>query len=649
MGKYKKYKYGFVKAGTAVFDVKLGKVNENANTIIELLRNVYPEKYDLIVFPELCITGYSCQDRFFNSSVQENVENALTSIALQGSTCKNQLLVIGAPLRNNGKIYNCAVVMQGGDIIAVIPKTFLPNYNEYYEARWFASALDASKDTIDIGCKKDIPFGTDIIIQNDISGIKLACEICEDLWVQIPPSCMHAVMGANIIANPSASNEIIAKKAYRRDLVKMQSGRLNCAYVYSSAGSGESSSDLVYGGHQIIASCGTIVSEDSYLCGMQDEKHPDTGFVMGAVIDLDKIDNDRAKMNSFHGITKTGYRIIRTGERDYSDDPLLPDVINPYPFIPSDNSKKYERCMEILSLQASGLATRLKKSGIKKCIIGVSGGLDSTLALLVIKEAYTRLKMPLSDIIGVTMPGFGTTAQTKTSADELMECLGITKKTVDITKACLQQMYDIGHPYDLYDVTYENIQARERTKTLMNIANQESGLVVGTGDLSEAALGWCTFNADHISMYNVNASVPKTLVSFIVKSYAKYSAIKYSDNKLCDILNAICDTTISPELLPPDKDGNMQSTEQTIGKYDLHDFFLYHAIRNSFDYDKIFEMAKIAFRLFATEEEISKTLKIFTTRFDNSQWKRNCTPDGPKVGSVALSPRGDWRMPADFC
>lgn len=632
-------KYGFIKVATGVFDVKIGNPSENAKSIKELIKKADEQEVELLVLPELCMTGYSCQDMFLRNDLIVSAENHLGNILYEFETY-DVMLVIGMPVRSNGLLFNCAVVALHGEVLAVIPKTYLPNYNEYYEKRWFASACDAVSDRVTL-LGDEVPFGTDIIIESD-NGIRLSCEICEDLWVNVPPSCEHTLYGANIIANLSASNDIVTKKNYRRELVKMQSAKCNCAYLYSSAGSGESTADIVYGGHQIIASCGNIFAEtDNYLLGYEP-------LLVTSVIDVEKIDNDRIKANSYRPAKNRNYTRINVLQGNihatYSD--MIPPVYaNAYPFVPSNPATMKERCQEIIMIQAAGLATRLRKTEIRKSVIGVSGGLDSTLALLVVAKAYEMLGYPTSDIIGITMPGFGTTKQTKNSADALMDLIGTEKRTIDITDACRQHMKDITHPDDLYDVTFENIQARERTQILMDVANQVCGLVIGTGDLSEIALGWCTYNGDHMSMYAVNSSVPKTLVKFLIAEYAT----SFATPELKKVLDDVCNTKISPELLPPDENGEIkQDTEETIGKYDLHDFFLYYFVRNGFSGEKLLALAKFAFKGKISDVQIEKTLDIFLNRFRQNQFKRNCMPDGPKVGSVALSPRGDWRMPSDM-
>lgn len=630
--------YGFVEVATAVFPVSPGNVNKNTKAIMDIIQETKTNTA-LMVFPELCITGYTCQDMFLHSDLISDAEEAIKIITtLSASANPDTIFVVGAPLRNSGKLYNCAIFINKGKIIAVVPKTYLPNYNEFYERRHFASADDSDDDTINICNMTDIPFGTDIII--DVAGddFKIGCELCEDLWVPNPPSAMLARHGVHVVVNPSASNEIVSKKEYRRDLVRMQSARCNCAYVYSSAGYGESTTDVVYSGHQIIASCGSIYAEEMYDYGSE-------ALITKAVIDIEKIENDQVKMNSMHGKTGVKYRTVSIC-RNYNS-VAIPQKINPYPFIPSIKGKRMQRCSEIMRIQALGLVKRLDSTGIKKCVIGISGGLDSTLALLVIAEAYKILGYPTKDIIGITMPGFGTTEKTKDSAYRLMELIGTTTMAIDIRQACVQHMSDIKHDLNNYDVTYENVQARERTQILMDVANQEGALVIGTGDMSELALGWCTYNGDHMSMYAVNVSVPKTLVKFIIETYAE-NAKNAGNDDIYNVLIEICNTTISPELLPPDENGEIkQSTEQSIGKYDLHDFFLYHFIRNGFGTKKILEMACVAFENI-TRKQIEETMDIFINRFKHNQFKRNCIPDGPKVGSVALSPRGDWRMPSDY-
>ena len=630
-------KSGYIKAVAVHMQTSLARPMDNAKEIVKQVKQYTKENADLIVFGELTISGYSCGDLFLQSYMNEQCKKAVTYLC-ENLEPSDTLIAIGAPVKKDSMLFNCALIFKGNELLGAVPKTFVPNYGEFYEKRWFTPAEQRFSDEISLSeimsenQKEDklIPFTPNLIVEGR-NGIRLACEICEDLWVNIPPSSFHASAGANVIANLSASNDVVTKPEYRNDLVRMHSGTNMCAYVYCSSGSGESTTDLVFSGHNIIAANASILSES-------------TKEAACALIDIERIENDRTKNNSFlyaASQNTASRRYVRVKTKAQSIE-HWPQTLNPYPFVPFEKERA-GRCKEIMRLQATGLAERLTKIGIRKCIIGVSGGLDSTLALLVIKEAYDMLGWSLKDIIGITMPGFGTTDLTKTNSWKLMEQLGITIRMVDITKSCLQHFEDIGHRRDIYDVTYENTQARERTQILMDVANKEGGIVVGTGDMSELALGWCTYNGDHMSMYGVNASVPKTLVKYLVKAYAELHA------EVKDTLESICDTLISPELLPPDAQGNIaQSTEATIGKYDLHDFFMYHFLRNGFTKEKIQKLAEIAFaQKNVTKEEIASTLDNFFRRFYAQQFKRSCLPDGPKVGTVSLSPRGDWRMPSD--
>ena len=637
-------KSGYIKAVAVHMKTSLGRPMENAKEIVRQAVHYTKNQADLIVFGELSISGYSCGDLFLQSFMEEQCRMAITYLC-DNLPQSDTLIAVGAPLRKDGMLFNTALIFKGNELLGIVPKTFVPNYKEFYEKRWFAGADQRFSDTIrydeifydeggSLNNERTFPFTPNLIVEGR-NGIHLACEICEDLWVNIPPSSFHASAGANVIANLSASNDVVTKPEYRRDLVRMQSGTNMCAYVYCSSGSGESTTDLIFSGHNIIAANGTILADSNKEA-------------TEALIDLERINNDRIKNNSisyaaarYSQMASNGKGYVRLHTQT-SSVAHWPESLNPYPFVPSEEERA-GRCKEIMRLQATGLAERLTKIGIRKCVIGVSGGLDSTLALLVIKEAYDMLGWPLTDIIGITMPGFGTTDLTKTNSWKLMEQLGITIRMINITDACLQHFEDIGHKRDSYDVTYENTQARERTQILMDIANKEGGIVVGTGDMSELALGWCTYNGDHMSMYAVNVSVPKTLVKYLVRAYAELHPTVH------DTLESICDTIISPELLPPDAQGNIaQSTEATIGKYDLHDFFLYHFVRNGFTKEKIQKLAEIAFaQKNVTKEEIASTLDNFFRRFYAQQFKRSCLPDGPKVGTVSLSPRGDWRMPSD--
>lgn len=614
--------YGYIKAATATFDVQVAGVDANVERMTELIGKAREQQVELLVFPELCITGYSCGDLFLTRRLLNQALEGLRRLtkATAGSLC---LVVAGAPLCHNERLYNCAVFIQDGQMRAIVPKSYIPGYKEFYEKRWFASGKQIRAEE-----EMGVPFGTHVMVQLG-SDVRVAAEICEDLWVSDSPSIRHCLNGADLVVNLSASNETVSKKTYRQDLVKMQSAKCMCGYIYASSGEGESTTDLVFSGHCMIAENGSIKAE-SYRA---------KEGLLTALIDVQKLQNDRMKMNSENeAVDMDAYVRVQLLRDTFGH---LPGSVDAYPFVPADETKRRERCQEILELQAYGLYERLKKTGLKKAVIGISGGLDSTLALLVVLEAYRKLGRPARDIIAITMPGFGTSDHTLHNAGRLMELCGVTVRTISIAEACRQHMRDIGHAEDLYDVTYENIQARERTQILMDVANQEGGLVIGTGDLSETALGWCTFNGDHMSMYGVNISIPKTLVKYLVSSYARMYP------ELSEVLESICDTVISPELLPLAADGGIsQSTEATIGKYDIHDFVLYHFIRNGFEREKIVALARIAFPQ-VSSDTIERTTETFFRRFFSQQFKRSCMPDGPKVGSVSLSPRGDWRMPSD--
>lgn len=541
---------------------------------------------------------------------------------------KSVLVCVGMPVEDHGKLYNCAVYVQGGTIIGVIPKTYIPNYGEFYEKRWFVSSTCRKTETIKL-CGSIVPFSEKLLLRGD-DGIVIGTEICEDLWVDSPPSGLLSRAGATVIVNPSASNDVIGKRQYRRDLVKMQSGRCRCAYVYASCGAGESSTDLVFSGHCMIAENGKMINETENV--MENEK-----MIIG-VVDIEKCINDRRKFNSdvWADIPDVMEAPIFTSGWPQ----ILPNQVEPYPFVPGDNVTRSARCEEILNMQAKGLIQRLRATNIKDVVLGLSGGLDSTLALIVCCRAFDYLENDRKNIHCVSMPGFGTSEKTKEISRKLAEEFGVSFKEIDIKKSCSVHMKDIGHKTDVYDVTYENIQARERTQVLFDLANMLNALVIGTGDMSELALGWCTYNGDHMSNYAVNIGVPKTLVKWIVKYYAEVTRSK--------VLNDVFELPISPELLPTDKDGEIsQKTEESIGKYDLHDFFLYHFLRNGFGSVKIQKLAEIAFPQIGADE-IAKTLQIFYQRFRTQQFKRSCIPDGVKIGSVALSPRGDLRLSSDL-
>lgn len=610
--------------------VALGNPAENANRILAMVKDNMENS--VIVFPELCMTGYTCADMFrFGYLLDEALrQTACLASRLKKEGCGRYTVIVGVPIANENMLFNCAAVLNDGEIVGIVPKTYIPNYNEFYEARWFSSACKSSAKTINV-LNKEIPFGTDLLFK--VGNATIGIEICEDLWTPIPPSTYAALSGANILVNLSASNEIISKKEYRRQLVAVHSAKTISAYIYSSAGVEESSTDMVFSGHSLIASNGKILSENIY---------PKTAHVESAVIDMEVLENDRRRMTTFMPTSENHpFRVIELKEKvsnhEYVDYP-------PYPFVPSNANDIKTRCMEITNLQANGLATRLRHTNIDKMVIGISGGLDSTLALLVAVRACEINNTPLSNIYCVTMPGFGTTDRTRNNAEKLVELLGCKLQTIDIKKEATLHMEMMGRSTEYQgpdDVTFENVQARIRTLYLMNLANQEGALVIGTGDLSELALGWCTYNGDHMSMYAVNVGIPKTLVKYLVLNYSEIYP------KLTEVLHDICDTPISPELVPTQNGEMVQKTEDSIGKYDLHDFFLYHFLRNGFSPTKIYDIAYKAFMGKVTPEEIKTTLNTFLRRFASQQFKRSCLPDGPKVGSVALSPRGDLRMPSD--
>lgn len=612
---------------------------ENANYICQYIEQY--RKHEVIVFPELCITGYSCADLFNQRYLIEQSMKAIEKIA-EFTVVKNinTLIAVGAPIRTDNQLFNCAVLIQKGKILGVVPKTFIPNYNEFYEDRWFASGSKTISKYVQIG-NQNCPFGNDLLFvckDNQMNPVVIGVEICEDLWMPIPPSSHMSLHGANVILNLSASNDIVTKKKYREDIVRIQSAKCICGYIYCSAGSDESTTDVVFSGHKVVADNGSILTSNH-----REECH--------SFIDIDRINNDRIKYNSFmQEVNEKEYRCIGFTLDEYFDKEEFIKVnnISAYPFVPQSSEHRLERCREILQIQATGLAQRLRKIGCGKVVIGISGGLDSTLALLVAYEAFIQSKLDVSGILGITMPGFGTTNRTKNNADKLMECLGITSIEIPIHEACMQHLKDIDHLDHNYDITYENVQARERTQILFDMANKHNAIVVGTGDLSELALGWCTYNGDHMSNYAVNSSIPKTLVRYIIENYELKTTMRTDINKLKEILADILATPVSPELLPPDKDGNIaQVTEDSIGSYALHDFFLYHTIRNGFTPNKVYNLAIFAFSD-VDKKVIKDTLKVFYKRFFTQQFKRSCLPDGPKVGSVCLSPRGDWRMPSDI-
>lgn len=630
---------GLVRVGAAVPSLALGNVKENMKRHLAMMREAKEKHVSIVTFPELSLTGYTCGDLFFQRRLLDDVTDAL--LALKDEMPEGILAVVGAPLEIEGALYNCAVVLHKGEIISAVPKTFLPNNGEFYEKRWFQSG-DARRDASAAIPKLKTDVCRQAIFEME-DGVRFGIELCEDLWAPLPPSTMLSVEGAEIILNLSASNELLSKREYRQQLISQQSARCQCGYVYVSAGMGESSSDLVFSGHSVIASCGTVIREnEGYLAD---------NYLMTADIDIDRIRADRMKQSSFadcaaqvRAMWKQAPNILRTMENALLSDDAAPDYrVSKHPFIPSDKASRQLRCAQILAMQATALARRLAVTG-GKVVVGISGGLDSTLALLAACKAVDMLHLPRTNILGITMPCFGTTDRTYHNALDLMTSLGVSQREIPIHNAVRQHFADIGHDESDHSVTYENCQARERTQVLMDVANKIGAIVLGTGDLSEIALGWCTYNADHMSMYGVNSGVPKTLVRWVIQTAAENEA--FSSSREC--LQSILDTPISPELLPPDERGNiLQQTEDVVGPYALHDFFLYYAIRFGYPPKKVFDLCCIAFKDDFSCETILKWLKNFYRRFWTQQFKRNCMPDGVKIGSIALSPRGDWRMPSD--
>ncbi len=608
----------------------------NTGIIVDLISTLSERSADMCVFPELCITGYTCGDLFHYSTM---IDSAMESLCrLVKSTDGNRMLVwVGAPLVHDGAMYNCAIAIADGRVLGVVPKVYIPSYNEFYEKRWWASGHGVS-GSIDLGQLGTVPFGPGLIVSTP-SGIRVSAEICEDLWATIPPSSKASLNGARILVNLSASNDLTGKYDYLLDLIKGQSARCISAYVYASAGFGESSTDLVFDGKCIIAENGTFLAVS--------KRWTRQSHYVIADIDIRALDRDRLHFNTFHDCASdNAMPSVRAEAPDaYTEDPEeLYHYYSPTPFVPSDDDDIDRRATEIINIQTAGLARRLAVTHSKTAVIGVSGGLDSTLALLVTARAFDTLGLDRKGIIGVTMPGFGTTGRTHGNALTMMKTLGVTVREISIVPSVSQHFSDIGHDPSVHDVTYENSQARQRTMLLMDIANQEEGMVIGTGDLSELALGWATYNGDHMSMYGVNAGVPKTLVRYLVRWFAARSADESERTALLDVI----DTPISPELIPADDKGNItQKTEDLVGPYELHDFFLYHTLRYGRSAKEIFRLAQKVFDGRFDAETIGHWLRTFNRRFFSQQFKRSCMPDGPKVGSVCLSPRGDWRMPSD--
>lgn len=641
-------KDGFIKVAACTPEIQVADVDFNVDKIISQLEKCREEGVKVAVFPELCITGYTCQDLFFQNALLDKAMEGVVKIA-KTTADSDMLVAVGMPVRAKGKLYNCAAVIQDGEVRAFVPKTHLPNYNEFYEARHFAPYRGecAAIDLREYGQLEFIPpMEQTVFVCEEIPELVVGFELCEDLWVADPVSNYLAKAGATLICNLSASDEVIGKDSYRRQLVSNQSARLVAGYIYCSAGDGESTQDMVFSGHNIIAENGSILAESRLF---------ENGITISE-IDFKKLAFERRKISTYPASAEWDYSSKDSGFLNMENisrerfsfeigETALTRKFAKTPFIPSNQAERNERCHLILQMQSHGLMKRIAHTHSKTVVIGISGGLDSTLALLVCVMAMDLLKRPHTDIVAVTMPCFGTTKRTRSNAEILCDALGVTFREVDISKAVLQHFEDIGHDFNDHSVVFENGQARERTKVLMNIANQVSGMVVGTGDLSELALGWATYNGDHMSMYGVNASIPKTLVRHIVQYYGDTC----TSDTLRDVLYDILDTPVSPELLPTDESGTemTQKTEDLVGPYELHDFFLYYGIRWGFEPSKVKRLAKYAFEGDYPDEVIDKWLKTFYRRFFSQQFKRSCLPDGAKIGSVTLSPRGDWRMPSD--
>lgn len=627
--------YGFVRVAAASPIVKIADCEFNTDTIINIVDEAEKQSAAAVLFTENSLTAHTAADLFLQHTLLNSAVESLKRIC-EHSNKVSAIIIIGMPLEVDSQLYNVAVVIHQGKIKGIVPKTFIPNYNEFYEKRWFSPAAELNRSIVTL-LGQEVPIGADIVF--DTPTFSFAIEICEDLWTAIPPSCFHSLHGAEIIFNLSASNEVTGKTAYRRNLVAQQSSRCMGAYVYTSSGFGESTTDGVFSGHTIIAENGDVLSEGAKLC------HENQ--LITADIDVDLIRHERLKNKSFSTLEYKGffnleYRHINIGSEDKVFD--LDRAVERYPFIASGGASSSDYFKDILEIQAEGLAKRLTHAGVTKSVIGISGGLDSTLALLSVVKTYDKLGIGRDNIVGITMPGFGTTGRTYNNSIKLMEMLGITVKEISIAKSVLQHFEDIGHDPKVHDVTYENSQARERTQILMDYANRINGMVIGTGDLSELALGWCTYNGDHMAMYGVNAGIPKTLVQAVVK----WASENYGDAELQAILSDVVNTPVSPELLPTIENGEVgQITEDLVGPYMLHDFFLYYALKYGFTPSKIFYLARYAFKEEFSDKEILKWMKVFFRRFFTQQFKRSCMPDGPKVVSVSLSPRANWRMPSD--
>ncbi len=619
--------YGYYRVASAVNKTIVGNPAKNAEEIIKLIQDAYAKEVSVVVFPELTLTGYTASDLFLNQSLIA-AQNEQLYYILQRTEAMNTIAIIGFALLEADRLYNCAAVLQSGKILGIVPKSYLPNKKEFYEKRQFVTGRDITRTTTELW-GEEIPFGVDLLFK-DAKEMTFGVEICEDLWAVTPPSNHMANNGANLLFNLSASNELIGKAEYREELVRTQSGRCMAAYVYASAGVGESTTDTVYGGHAIISEYGSTLA--------QNERFSLESSLITADVDLERLRWLRLNESSYSDGRRKKTRTIKV--ENLPQITTLERAINPLPFVPSRFAEKEHRCDEIVHIQAHGLIKRMSHAHIKKAVIGISGGLDSTLALLSTHRAYEIMGWDYANIIAVTMPGFGTTSRTKSNAVKLCEALGVTLRTIDITDISHKEFEAIEHDVDEHSVTYENVQARARTSILMNMANKEGGLVIGTGDLSEVALGWSTYNGDHMSMYAINAGIPKTLIQYVIE-YFKH------DETIADVIDDILNTPISPELLPHKEDEIVQETESIVGPYALHDFFLYHFIKYGARPRKIRFLAGLAFEGTYDEETITKWLKLFLRRFFTQQFKRSCMPDGPKVGTISLSPRADWKMASD--
>lgn len=635
--------HGYVRCAVVTPRLVLGAPHENAQEVASAVEALAQESVQVAVFPELCLTGYSCADLFFQRALLDAALEALDVVA--AATAEHGIAVlVGLPCELGGRLFNCAAFVSGGRVQGVVPKTFIPNRGEFYERRWFAPASALSVSVLSLG-EQRIPVGTDILFRaSNVPGCVLGVELCEDLWCVEPPSGKLALAGATVLANLSASDELLGKRAYRDALVRQQSGRALAAYLYASAGPWESSTDVVYSGHGMIAENGSMLVET--------ERFSFETCWEVADVDVDFLTHERLSNSSFSdGALSGSYRVVEFVlpgtsdlETELEDTGPVGRPVTRQPFVPHNEAMRDHHCEEIFTIQATALSRRIRHIGLKSVTIGVSGGLDSTLALLVCVRAFDMMGLPRSGIVAVTMPGFGTTGRTRGNAEVLCNALGVPMQEIPIGDSVRQHFADIGHDPAMHDVTFENAQARERTQVLMDVANKTGGIVVGTGDLSEAALGWCTFNGDHMSMYHVNIGVPKTLVKYLIGWVAEQAFADEASETLHDIIA----TPITPELLPVGEDGELvQQTEDSIGPYELHDFFLFHVIRHGFAPAKVYFLATFAFEGAYSKDEILKWLREFYRRFFASQFKRSAMPDGPKVGTVALSPRGDWRMPSD--